>query len=85
MENITWLKDVLFLLPIAGLIWKAAMLSAKVKQNEQDIAEMKTLSQKQNEAIIASLNKLQETMTEIRTDVSILKVLRDKEEKNNER
>ena len=81
MENIEWLKDVLYILPIAGLIWKAAMLSAKVKQNEKDITEMKTLSQKQNEAIIASLNKLQETMTEIRTDVSVLKALRG-EEKN---
>lgn len=81
MENIEWLKDVIYLIPVAALIWKASSLSSKVKQNEKDITEMKTLSQKQNEAIIASLDKLQETMTEIRTDVSVLKALRGKDEK----
>ena len=36
MENIEWLKDVLYLLPVAGLIWKAAVMSSKIKQNEKD-------------------------------------------------
>lgn len=82
MENIEWLKDLLYILPVAGLIWKAAIMSSKIKQNEKDITEMKTLSQKQNEAIIASLNKLQDTMSEIRTDVSVLKALRGEEKEN---
>jgi hypothetical protein len=82
MNQIEWLKDIIYILPIATLIWRFALMSARVKQNEKDIAEMKTLSQKQNEAIIASLNKLQDTMSEIRTDVSVLKALRGKDEES---
>jgi hypothetical protein len=82
MNQIEWLKDIIYILPIATLIWRFALMSARVKQNEKDIAEMKTLSQKQNEAIIASLNKLQDTMSEIRTDVSVLKALRGEEKDN---
>jgi hypothetical protein len=82
MNQIEWLRDIIYILPIATLIWRFALMSARVKQNEKDIAEMKTLSQKQNEAIIASLNKLQDTMSEIRTDVSVLKALRGKDEES---
>lgn len=83
MENIEWLKDVIYLIPVATLIWRFALMSARVKQNEKDIAEMKTLTQKQNESIIINLNKLQDIMSEIRTDVSVLKALRGKDEKLN--
>lgn len=81
MESILWLKDLLYILPVAGLIWKAAIMSSKIKQNEKDIAEMKTLSQKQNEAILASLDKMNTVMMEIQQDVAVLKALRG-EEKN---
>lgn len=81
MENIEWLKDVIYLIPVAGLIWKAATMGARIKQNETDIKECKKVVDRQNESIISSLDKLQETMTEIRTDVSVLKALR-KEEKD---
>lgn len=81
MENIEWLKDVIYLIPVAGLIWKAATMGARIKQNETDIKECKKIVDRQNESIISSLDKLQETMTEIRTDVSVLKALR-KEEKD---
>lgn len=82
MNQIEWIRDVIYILPIATLIWRFALMSARVKQNEKDIEEMKTLSQKQNEAIIISLGKLQDTMSEIRTDVSVLKALRGRDEES---
>lgn len=56
------------------------MLSAKVKENESDIKEIKTLAEKQNEAILTSLDKMNTVMVEIQQDVAILKALRGKEE-----
>jgi hypothetical protein len=82
MNQIEWLKDIIYILPIATLIWRFALMSARVKQNEKDIAEMKTLSQKQNEAIIASLDKMNTVMIEIQQDVAVLKALRGEEKDN---
>jgi len=82
MDKIDWIRDVVYLLPIAGLIWKGALMSAKIKENAKEIAECKTVIQKQNDAIIASLNKLTDTMNDIRTDVSVLKALRDNSTKS---
>jgi hypothetical protein len=82
MNQIEWLRDIIYVLPIATLIWRFALMSARVKQNEKDIAEMKTLSQKQNEAIIASLDKMNTVMIEIQQDVAVLKALRGEEKDN---
>jgi hypothetical protein len=82
MNQIEWLRDIIYILPIATLIWRFALMSARVKQNEKDIAEMKTLSQKQNEAIIASLDKMNTVMIEIQQDVAVLKALRGEEKDN---
>ena len=82
MENIEWLRDILYIIPIAALIWKAAILSAKVRENETAIKEIKTLVQRQNEAILTSLDKMNTVMIEIQQDVAILKALRGEEKEN---
>ena len=79
MDKIDWIRDVVYLLPIAGIIWKGALMSAKIKENAKEIEECKTVIQKQNDAIIESLNRLTNTMNDIKTDVSVLKALRDNE------
>lgn len=81
MENIEWLKDVIYLIPVAGLIWKASAMSSKVKSNEDKIKEIRTITDRQNEAILASLDKMNTVMTEIQQDVAVLKALRGKDEK----
>lgn len=79
MDKIDWIRDVIYLLPIAGIIWKGALMSAKIKENAKEIEECKTVIQKQNDAIIESLNRLTNTMNDIKTDVSVMKALRDQE------
>lgn len=69
------IAGILYLLPIAGLIWKAATLSAKVNQNEKDIKEVKKLQAENNKAVLDALNKLNDTMEKVRLDVEILKVV----------
>ena len=51
MDKIDWLRDVIYLLPIAGIIWKGALMSAKIKENAKEIEECKNVIQKQNDAI----------------------------------
>lgn len=77
--GITLVQGIMYLLPlgaIGGLIWKAAVLSSKVKQHEEDILEIKAQVSQQSEKIINSLEKLNDTMQKIRTDVEVLKVWR---------
>ena len=81
MENIEWIKDVIYVLPIATLIWRFALMSARIKANEEKIKEIRTITDRQNEAILASLDKLNTVMIEIQQDVAVLKALR-KDENN---
>lgn len=85
MSELIWIKDVIYLLPIAGLIWKAAMMSSKIKQNEKDIEEIKDDVKDQNKNILEALDRINTTMLSIQNDVTILKTYRkievDKEAK----
>ena len=69
MENITldWLGSIIYLLPIAALIWKASSLSSKVKANEEKIKEIRSITDRQNEAILEFLrDKERELNTEVK-------------------
>lgn len=85
MSDLIWIKDIVYLLPIAGLIWKAAMMSSKIKQNEKDIEEIKNDVKDQNRNILEALDRINTTMLSIQNDVTILKTYRkievDKEAK----
>ena len=86
MDKIEWIRDIIFLLPIAGIVWKGALMSAKIKENAKEIEECKKniqkqndIIQKQNDTIMNTLNAMTNAINDIRTDVSILKALRDNE------
>lgn len=68
------IAGIIYLIPVAALIWKAATLSNKVLQNEKDIAAVKQQVSSQSERIIASLEELNKTMNAIKLDVEILKL-----------
>ncbi len=69
------IAGIIYLIPVAALIWKAATLSSKVNQNEKDIKEVKQLQAENNKAVLDALNKLNDTMEKVRLDVEILKVV----------
>ena len=81
LSDISWIKDIIYILPLAGLIWKGATMNSKLNRNTDEIKECKDIIKDQNNAIITTLNKLNDTINEIRLDVSILKALRDEESK----
>ena len=79
MENIGWIRDIIYIIPLAVLIWKAAIQNAQIKKNTEDIKSIKTLVEKQNDEIIKSLNKLNDSMQAVRCEVEIIKALRKQE------
>ena len=43
MENIAWIKDLLYILPLLALVWKGAIMSAQIKSNTKDIEDLKAV------------------------------------------
>lgn len=82
MNSIEWIKDVIFLLPIAGLIWKAAIQTAQIKQNTKDIESIKKDSETNQQKILGALNSMNDIMQQLKLDVEIIKALRKQEVEN---
>lgn len=82
MNNIEWIKDVIFILPIAGLIWRAAMQSAQIKQNTKDIESVKKDSETSQQKILSALNSMNSIMQQLKLDVEVIKALRKQEVEN---
>lgn len=82
MNSIEWIKDVIFLLPIAGLIWKAAIQTAQIKQNTKDIESIKKDSETNQQKILGALNNMNSIMQQLKLDVEVIKALRKQEVEN---
>lgn len=72
--NYEWIKDVITLLPIAGLIWKAATQSAKLKELEEkqkDLLRKTDKLEADNEEntknILVQLSCIQQSIARIET------------------
>lgn len=72
--NYEWIKDIITLLPIAGLIWKAATQSAKLKELEEKQKELLRKTDKleaDNEEntknILVQLSCIQQSIARIET------------------
>lgn len=81
MSSLEWIKDVVYLMPVAGLIWKAATLSSKVRQNEQDIKEIKTDTAKSSDEILKKLDVISDKLNFMQIDIAILKDFKNTEER----
>lgn len=84
MSSLEWIKDIIYLLPIAGLIWKAATLSAKVKQNENDINEIKADTTKSSGEILKKLDLINEKLNLMQIDIAVFKDFKENEERKKE-
>ena len=85
MENIALepiISAIIYIIPLGTLIWKASQLSSRVSQNEKDIEMLKGDLKKQNAEILNSLQKINETMAEIKTEVEVIKAMRKQEVEN---
>lgn len=71
-----WISDLIYLIPLAAVIWKGALMAAQIKENQKDIDELKRLTGEQNKQILESLNTLNASITEIKVDLAEIKAKR---------
>lgn len=71
-----WISDLIYLLPLAAIIWKGALMAGQIKENQKDIDELKRLTGEQNKQILESLNTLNASITEIKIDLAEIKAKR---------
>jgi len=71
-----WISDLIYLIPLAAIIWKGALMAAQIKENQKDIDELKRLTGEQNKQILESLNTLNASITEIKVDLAEIKAKR---------
>ena len=74
MESFAWIKDVITLLPIAGLIWKAATSASKIKELDEKYRECKarvdslaTDSDRNMERVLSELGVIQQSIARLET------------------
>ena len=72
----SWISDLIYLIPLAAIIWKGALMAAQIKENQKDIDELKRLTGEQNKQILESLNTLNASITEIKVDLAEIKAKR---------
>lgn len=72
--NYEWIKDIITLLPIAGLIWKAATQSAKIKELEEKqkefvskIDKLESDNEENTKNILVQLSCIQQSIARIET------------------
>lgn len=75
-----WISDLIYLIPLAAIIWKGALMAAQIKENQKDVDELKRLTGEQNRQILESLNTLNASITEIKVDLAEIKAKREKKD-----
>lgn len=53
-----WLQTLIFLLPLAGLVWRAALQSGELKQLRRDVDEQKARMEKLTTGTLQDLRNL---------------------------
>ncbi len=81
MDKIEWIRDIIYLLPIAGLIWSGATMANKIRQNEKDIEELKKENKENQNILVDKVNMLMESVQGIRIDLACLKAKVNDDEK----
>lgn len=74
MDKLGWLRDIIYVLPLAALIWKAAYLASEQKYQRQElerlqdiVARNKVLADDVMKSVASSLNDLKIAVARIET------------------
>ena len=68
-----WAKAVITLLPLLGLIWGASTLYSQVRQNTNDITELKQAQSTQLDRLTAQIGDLNLNVRELQTEIRMLR------------
>lgn len=74
MDKLGWLRDIIYVLPLAALIWKAAYLASEQKYQRKELEELqdivarnKVLADDVMKSVASSLNDLKIAVARIET------------------
>ena len=84
MNQIEWLKDIIYILPLAALIWKAASLASEQKYLRKEIDLLKTQNFAEKSALQQSLDKVIEDINEVKISVVRIETKLEEKEKDYE-
>ena len=80
MNQIEWLKDIIYILPLAALIWKAATLAAEQKSLRKEVDLLKTQNFAEKSALQQSLDKVIDNISEVKISVARIETKLEKEQ-----
>lgn len=84
MSQIEWLKDIIYILPLAALIWKAASLAAEQKSLRKEVDLLKSQNFAEKSALQQSLDKVIEDINEVKISVVRIETKLEEKEKGDE-
>lgn len=79
MNQIEWLKDIIYILPLAALIWKAASLAAEQKSLRKEVDLLKSQNFAEKSALQQSLDKVIDDINEVKISVARIETKLEKE------
>lgn len=79
MNQIEWLKDIIYILPLAALIWKASALASEQKSQRKEIDLLKSQNFAEKSALQQSLDKVIDDINEVKISVARIETKLEKE------
>lgn len=84
MEQIAWIRDFIYILPIAGLIWKASAMAQELKELRKDVDFAHDKIRNEEASRDTALDSMRDTVEEIKLTVVEIKTKLE-ERKDNKR
>ena len=82
MNQIEWLKDIIYILPLAALIWKAASLAAELKSVREQVNVLKSQYFSEKSALQQSLDKVIDDINEVKISVARIETKLEEDDEN---
>lgn len=73
ISDIAWIKDIIYVMPLGALIWKAAQQASEIKEMRKDIDFAHDKIRKEEEKRDCSIDEVIKTVTEIKINVVEIK------------
>lgn len=80
MNQIEWLKDIIYILPLAALIWKAATLAAEQKSLRKEVDLLKSQNFAEKSALQQSLDKVIDDINDVKISVARIETKLEEED-----
>lgn len=79
--NFDWIQTVIYLLPVATLIWKAAQTNADLKQMRKDLDELETKNIGSRKEVDTTIKDISSLLNDIRVAVARIETTMERYER----